>query len=366
MNWEELITRYKAGERDFSGVDLREPEFAGLDLTTVSPVYGGYNRTPNMKNISLEGINLKGATIYGANLDYINLKGADLSEAFLRNTGFLHANLTDVNFENSDCKNNDFRWAKLAGANFRGANFVNAELADSGIYGANLESANLQGAIIKRADLPPNLRETDLRYAMLSDVNLRKSNFTRVNFSEAKLSFVDFEDSNLSHVNFSGAIITAVNFRGVELSTVNLTDVKHRGNSLVLTTFSSNTSDITIVKRLEQNSKIIFSSESGEYEFSFFLWEVDDREEITIKDLLEWGQYDAKTQDQVHSLSKCFPPEDIAVYEKNLTDTKVYLIEEGERELYYLDVYVIGQTPTGNFAGYYAQTFWYLKDMRYS
>ena len=67
-----------------------------------------------------------------------------------------------------------------------------------------------------------------------------------------------------------------------------------------------------------------------------------------------------ETAYEVHDLSKYFrKPEDIAVYEETLIDSKIYLISEGEKRVFNgVDIYVIGKTPTGNFAGYYSQPAW--------
>lgn len=45
MNEEELLKRYAAGDRNFSGVDLRNPELAGKDLKKIPPFGGNYNQT---------------------------------------------------------------------------------------------------------------------------------------------------------------------------------------------------------------------------------------------------------------------------------------------------------------------------------
>jgi uncharacterized protein YjbI with pentapeptide repeats len=102
MNAQELIQRYKAGERDFSltelfGADLHEAE-------------------------------LFGAILHGADLREADLSGADLRE---------------VNLD----------WAILERANLSGANLSRATLLDANLPGANLSRANLSGADLKGANL---------------------------------------------------------------------------------------------------------------------------------------------------------------------------------------------------------------------
>ncbi len=68
MTAEELLERYAAGERDFSGANLYGAELTGANLT---------------------GANLTGANLNGANLTDANLTDANLSEASLGDTKFV-------------------------------------------------------------------------------------------------------------------------------------------------------------------------------------------------------------------------------------------------------------------------------------
>lgn len=114
MNTEELLRRYAAGERDFSGIDLRSDSYAGR---------------PNLKTVDLREIILRGADLLS-----VELSGASLIQAILIKA--------------------DLRNAILTGANLTGAILSEADLRQ-----ANLEDINLTRAI---------LRETDLFQANLS------------------------------------------------------------------------------------------------------------------------------------------------------------------------------------------------------
>ena len=76
-NAEERITRYKAGERDFSGANL----------------VGARLRGANLVEANLDGANLDGANLFEANLDGANLRGANLRGAILRGANLDGANL---------------------------------------------------------------------------------------------------------------------------------------------------------------------------------------------------------------------------------------------------------------------------------
>lgn len=118
MTAEELIERYAAGERDFSGSDLR-----GVDLSEAE-----------LRGIDLSGANLRQANLSGADLSEVNLYGADLSGATLR------------------------------GTSLRGANLGAARLGSTGqaervkFDGATVAAAQFVMAVLKGATLPPGTR----------------------------------------------------------------------------------------------------------------------------------------------------------------------------------------------------------------
>lgn len=359
MNRDELLEQYAKGERNFSGVDLRNPELAGIDLN--QHVHGLYNQGIDLRQVSLERIDLSHAILYDARLEGANLSHANLSAAFLRRVNFAGANLVSANF----CKA-DLKYAGFMGANLSNADLTEADLSgDTAFTGANLRDANLEGANLEYAYLDyANLVQTrltaaNLKYARIRDTTLRGSNLTRANLSLAELSYVDFRGSNLAYANLSGALLNGADLMGVDLSTVELTEIKRRGSNLILTTCPTNLNDVKLVEKLRQHSQIGFRSD-GDYSFTFFLWEVPGQETITIQNILEWGQYQTKTAYEVHDLSSYFRnPEDTAVYEENLTDTKLYLLSEGQDDVEAgVDIYVIGKTPSGNFAGVSAQPAW--------
>lgn len=90
MNGEELLRRYAAGERDFSGVDL---SYISL-------------RDFNMFKVNFSNANLKGVEFTVAVMNYINFSGADLSESLLAGEiagcNFSYANLRNAHLRGSD------------------------------------------------------------------------------------------------------------------------------------------------------------------------------------------------------------------------------------------------------------------------
>lgn len=100
MKREELLERYAAGERDFSGVDL-----SGVNLIEVG----------------LEGINLEGAILRGTEFDRSDLRGAI--------------------FRNADLEGADFFLACLNGTDFRGANLKKCRIIEASLIRANFKGA---------------------------------------------------------------------------------------------------------------------------------------------------------------------------------------------------------------------------------
>ena len=75
MDESELLRRYGAGERNFSGIRLAFSRLAGSQLPGV-----------NLSRVSLFSARLTGADLGAANLSGANLSGANLSGAFLNIT----------------------------------------------------------------------------------------------------------------------------------------------------------------------------------------------------------------------------------------------------------------------------------------
>ena len=97
---EKLLAAFKAGQRNFVGVDLR-----GADL----------------READLAEADLRRANLYGANLSGANLYRADLSEADLRRANLYGANLSGANLRRADLSGADLSGADLRRANLREA-----------------------------------------------------------------------------------------------------------------------------------------------------------------------------------------------------------------------------------------------------
>lgn len=104
MTAEELLRRYAAGERDFTGVDLSYVSLRDFDLSEA-----------NFTNANLRGVRFTVAI-----MNSVNFSGADLSESLLAGEfigcRFRSANLRGVDFSCSDVTGSNFKGADLTGA----------------------------------------------------------------------------------------------------------------------------------------------------------------------------------------------------------------------------------------------------------
>ena len=128
MTAEELLARYKAGERNFAGVDLNprcDNEWIGLSRA------------------DLRGINLRGANLYYVNFGKSDLSGADCFGAYLG-----HAGLGCANFQGANLRGAILKYSYWGNTNLSGA-----DLTDANLTGAVLIEANLTGAILEGAYL---------------------------------------------------------------------------------------------------------------------------------------------------------------------------------------------------------------------
>lgn len=105
MSSEQILRRYEAGERDFSGLEIEdEPE--------VTPLRGAV----------LDGALFNRAFIVAV-FSGASLRGAQFVEANVKTCVYDGADLTDADFTNAALCATTFQRARMDGAKFDGANF---------------------------------------------------------------------------------------------------------------------------------------------------------------------------------------------------------------------------------------------------
>ena len=132
-------------------------------------------------------------------------------------------NLRDADLERSnlayaDLRNADLRWAILGASiltrvNFESANLSYADLAESDLRWAKLKRAHLEKADIFASDLT----KANLRYASLSEVNLSYSWLCNADLRGADLTGASLVSTDLSGANISDCIVYGISAWDVEL-----------------------------------------------------------------------------------------------------------------------------------------------------
>ncbi len=105
MDKKEFLRRYDNGERDFSGIEIRDMDLSGIDLSDVS---------------------LHRAKLIKVNLSKTRLWEADLSEADLSGSDLFNADLQEANLQNAILTNTNLESTKLIGADLTGSNIDKA------------------------------------------------------------------------------------------------------------------------------------------------------------------------------------------------------------------------------------------------
>jgi uncharacterized protein YjbI with pentapeptide repeats len=237
MSVQELLGKYTAGERDFSGVNLTEANLSrahlcranfsrailsianlsGSNLNGVNLSYAKLN-VARLSGASLIEAKLNGALLNVANLIRANLTEAELVQAALIRAEMIRTNLTRANLSEANLNGADLRESKLDHANLTGANLSEADVRGASLIEANLTEANLNGTDLSKADLSGvELRDAELRHA-----NLHRANLCGANLQGANLRWADLSGADLRWADLSDAKLSGANLIGANLSHANL------------------------------------------------------------------------------------------------------------------------------------------------
>jgi Pentapeptide repeats (8 copies) len=147
---EELLTRYRQGERDFQDADLKETRLRRADL---------------------RGCDLNAADLYAADLTGAVLMKADLHDADLRFAVLCTANLRGANLCGADLSGADLSDANLKETNIRGADFSGASMRGTRLVGAMHNSdTHFTGVDFSHLECDDELRMELLRRTQRSEV----------------------------------------------------------------------------------------------------------------------------------------------------------------------------------------------------
>jgi uncharacterized protein YjbI with pentapeptide repeats len=209
-----LANRPNLSELNLESVDLRGANLSRANLSETRLI------NANLSGANLSGANLSGAILINANLGSSNMQGANL----------LGTDLTDANMINSDLRNIEinnktiFKNAQFYGSNINGLNFRQINLRESNFCEVDFTNVRLEDA---------DLRNADLRYAKLNGIMLNKANLSDAKLHDADLTNADMcgtilrraklHRSLLNHIridketDFSNAELIDADLKGVEI-----------------------------------------------------------------------------------------------------------------------------------------------------
>ncbi|NDJ18653.1 pentapeptide repeat-containing protein [Myxacorys almedinensis] len=230
MKAEDILEKYAAGEREFSGSTLSDTKLTGAVLTGVNFSQAKFTRVnfslakltnANLSRAVCDRVNFSGADLTLADLSGVILSDANLSSADLTRAELNGAQLRSANLGSADLKDATLRHAVLSQANLSRSVLRHAKLTCADLTGANLSSSDLTGADLSGADL----RAAELRQVNLSRANLQGANLSGANLRWADLSGADLRWADLSSAKFSGANLTGADLSHATLLEATLVHV---------------------------------------------------------------------------------------------------------------------------------------------
>lgn len=271
--------------------------------------------------------------------------------------------------------------------NLQGIDLSDVKLGEAIFSGANLIGANLSNAFLRYAhiDLDCNLMNSNmtganLHGAMMNNANLSQSNLQDADLSEAELIDVNLSGANLLNANLASTLLNCVRLTRGSLSEYQINSAKMRGSNLITNKEQLEKSSIELVNELNKlcYGQILFDSESDDHNMCPFVWQIPEKEHIYIDDIIRWGKYSENTESKVRDINYFHYPYKssdlqaneryntlIEVFRNDLIDAKIYWLEETCGYRMTLDVYLIGKTKTGSFAGISVPNLsWSLSDIR--
>ena len=160
MTAEELLERYAAGERDFSGVEIDFARFNDAKLSSIN-LSGAILFGAKLNRANLSRANLGSAWLEDANLCRANLSHAIVSEGILVESILIGADLSFVDLTECPLIDANFTRARLNGTILgirpllQGANLTDVDLSQSRIeLPDGIEDHSIEGAIFCNTILP--------------------------------------------------------------------------------------------------------------------------------------------------------------------------------------------------------------------
>lgn len=214
-------------------------------------------------NIDAEDEDFDGETVTG---------GKTLSDVSLRGASFTDAKMEGVTFENVSLRDADFRGAKLENVTFTG---FRTELAGANFDGAVLTNATIEVSVAGCSFVGAQMREADLRKAILKDADFSEAKMKRVRLEGTRPHRATFDGAILQNIRATGATFEDTSFVGADIkgttfSTVTFENVNLTGSNLSRTEFHNcNLIDVTFRRANARYLELTDHTESDAEDLDF-------------------------------------------------------------------------------------------------
>ena len=211
---EELIERYKEGQRDFRGINLFRAEleqiatqrFAEGHVVVLPDVSTEFNPLWD----DYRSINWDGNNFYWDDYGYFTPEELDdippmrdLSNADLEGIDLSGSYLYRVNLENANLSNAIIRKAQVYDSEWNGVDLNHSDLRRTWFEEVEMRNANLYMSRLNRSRLIDcDLQDSKLGRAKLQKTQLLNCNLSGVEFARAHFDLTDLTNSNLSNLDF--------------------------------------------------------------------------------------------------------------------------------------------------------------------
>ncbi|MDT9196654.1 Rid family detoxifying hydrolase [Limnospira sp. PMC 1042.18] len=211
MQPQELLDKYKLGERDFPGVDLSYTTWQGC----------------NLSEINLEGADFSNSDFKNMVFNRANLKNCNFRGSTFQSVKFVEADLTNACFIKSDLHIIDFAWADLTGAQFGECRrFSSCEIARATTKNVNFDKLNLYNVNWSFLDLEGcSFYKTNLNGSNWTETNCKNCNFKLANLEEAIFRDACLEGANLKQAKLKKANLMKAKLKNASFIGADLTDV---------------------------------------------------------------------------------------------------------------------------------------------
>jgi uncharacterized protein YjbI with pentapeptide repeats len=224
------LTGVDLSGKDLTGAQLGHTNLADADLENVKLTMASL---VNVDLTKIKNKSLAGSDLSGASFTYSNLSGVDLSGAILYATNFNGADLSGQDFtviSNKLIDRTRFTIANLSNSNFEGVNMepttVFSFILENEAHLNNLSDEdlidNLFGEQKNILIVSKEVRGNDLVVVYLFFNNFDHANLENANFKNANLRITNFNSANLTNADLSGANLINAFLGNADLSNANL------------------------------------------------------------------------------------------------------------------------------------------------